>query len=301
MESNAFLRRIKGLFPIAGLALVALVAVTIAMTTLGDTTADATTAPSESPAATPTIAPVAPSALASPTQTASPVMTVPLPSTMPVILTIYTGAHDPDRLWFVVWRYPQFRTGSTPLASVMNQDILDEVSTQIATFEDGPAAVEQLPGKTNNLTGSFTVDMLSPDLASLTLKWVDDTSPGHPSTTIETLNYALNSGQRLDFDQIFLDTQAAVAIISQQSKAQLRRSLGKGYNATVVDAGAAAVPDNFDNWALTPAGLKVTFAEFQVGTYAAGMPSVLIPWASLKSVMQPDGPAARLAGYPRPT
>ena len=143
--------------------------------------------------------------------------------------------------------------------------------------------------------------MLSPDLASLTLKWVDDTSPAHPSTTIETLNYALNSGQRIDFDQIFLDTQAAVAIISQQSKAQLRKSLGKDYNPTVVDDGAAAVADNFDNWALTPAGLKVTFAEFQVGAYTDGMPSVLIPWSSLKSVMRPDGPAARLAGFPTPT
>jgi hypothetical protein len=299
MESNAFLRRIKVLFPVASLVLVALVAVTIAMTTLGDTQSDATNPPSASPAASPTIASLAPSALASPT--ASPVATVSLPPTMPVILTIYKGDRDPGRIWFVVWRYPQFRVGTTPLASVMNQDIVDEVTTRIEAFEDGPAAVRQLPGKTNNLTGTFTVNMLSPDLASLTLKWVDDTSPAHPSTTIETLNYALNSGQRIDFDQIFLDTQAAVAIISQQSKAQLLKSLGKDYDAGVVDDGAAAVADNFDNWALTPAGLKVTFAEFQVGTYADGMPSVLIPWSSLKGVMQPNGPAARLAGFPTPT
>ncbi len=301
MESNPLVRGIKALFPIAGLALVGLVGVTTAMTILANTTPDATPSPSASPTAVPTIAPEAPTALASPTETASPLMTVPIPTTTPVILTIYSGDHDPGRLWFVVWRYPQFQVGSTPLAGVMNEDIYDEVTTQIQTFEAGPAAVQQLPGKTNTLTGLFTVNMISPDLVSFTLKWVDDTTPGHPDTTIETLNYALDSGQRLGFDQIFVDTQAAAAIISEQSKAQLRKSLGKDYNATVVDAGAAAAADNFDNWALTPSGLKVTFAEFQVGTSAVGMPSVLIPWASLKSVMQPDGPAARLAGFPTQT
>jgi|GEM_PF-1296699 hypothetical protein len=300
MEPSHFLGRIKGLFPIAALALVALVAVTTAMTILGNTQAGATFEPPSLPVVKPTASTTAPSGPALATETDTPVPTVPLPSTPPVVLTIYKGDRDPHRIWFVVWRYPQLRTGSTPLAGVVNQDIVDEVTTRIATFEEGPAVQQQLPGKTNNLTGTFTVDMVSWDLVSFTLKWVDDTAPGHPSISIETVNYALDSGQRLDFGQIFLDTQAAVAIISQQSQEQLRKSLGKRYDATLVAAGAGAVADNFDDWALTPAGLKVVFAEFQVGTAAVGMPSVSIPWASLKGVMQPNGPAARLAGLPTP-
>jgi len=220
---------------------------------------------------------------------------------MPVILTIYKGERDPDGIWNVVWRYPQFRVGSTPLANAMNQDILGEIETRIEAFESGPAAVRQLPGKINNLTGSFTVDMVSLDLVSLTLKWIDDTSPAHPATNIETLNYALNSGQRLDLGDIFLDTQAALAILSEQSREQLRRSLGADYEAAVVTDGTTPVATNFVDWALTTAGLRVTFSEYQVGTYADGMPSVLIPWSSLKSVMLPNGPAARLAGFPTPT
>jgi hypothetical protein len=299
MESNFFLGRIKALFPIGALAIVAVVAVTTAMTILGDTQSEATVAPSASGPSPTAAFSDAPSA--SPTESPSPLLTVPLPSAAPVVLTIYKAEHDPSRIWYVVWRYPRFQPGSTPLAAAMNQDILDEVNTRIASFEGGPAAVQQAAGKVNTLTGSFTVDMVSWDLVSLTLKWVDDTAPGNLATNIETLNYALDSGERLDLGQLFVDTQAALSIVSAQSGQQLTRSLGAGFDPTVVAAGITAVATNFSNWALTPAGLKITFSEYQVGTLAVGMPSVLIPWASLKSVMQPDGPAARLAGFPAHT
>jgi hypothetical protein len=300
METNIVVRRLRGVFPIAALAIVALVAVTTAMTILGDTQSDPTVGPSSSitASASPT-AHRSPSA--SPTEAPSPVTTVPLPSGTPVILTVYKGERDPQRIWFVVWRYPQFRVGSTPLAALMNQDILDEIKVRITTFESGPAAVRQLPGKANTLTGTFTVDMLTSDLASLTLKWVDDTAPGHPATTIETLTYTLNSGQRVNFGDMFVDTQAAVAVIAQQSQAQLRKSLGADFDPVVVADGAAAVDSNFNNWSLTPAGLKITFDEYQVGSYADGLPSVVIPWSSLKSLMKADGPIARLAGFPTPS
>jgi len=209
--------------------------------------------------------------------------------------------HDPNRVWFVVWRYPQFRDGSTPLAGPMNQDILDEVNTRIAVFVSGPAAVQQAPGKTNNLTGSYSVDLVSWDLVSLTLKWVDDTVPGYTATNIETLNYELDTGERLDLSQLFTDGQAALAIMSQQSQTQLHRILGSKYDPVIVEGGTAPVAASFNNWALTSGGLKITFAESQVAPRTAGMPSVLIPWSSLTSVMQPNGPVARLAGIPAPS
>jgi Protein of unknown function (DUF3298). len=49
---------------------------------------------------------------------------------------------------------------------------------------------------------------------------------------------------------------------------------------------------NFEKaWAFTSAGLKVTFQELQVASAVSGTPSVVIPWASLKSVINPSGPA----------
>jgi hypothetical protein len=296
VESNFLVRRLKALVPVAALVVVALVAVTTAMTILGDSAPDPTfiiPTLSPSPSATPLPTPYDP-----PTDTPTPLKTVPVPAKPPVVLTIYHGEHDPNRVWFVVWRYPELRPGSTPMAAAVNADILDEVQTRIEAWENGPAAVQQVPGKTNNLTGSFSVNMNANDLFSVTLKWVDDTSAAHSATSVETLTYALNSGERLDFGQVFADEQAALTIISSQARTQLSKSLGADYDPAAVEQGTAAVGANFNNWALTPSGLRIIFAEYQVGTYAAGMPTVLIPWSSLVTVVAPNGPAARLAGLP---
>ena len=296
MKSNFVVGRIKGVVPIVALAVVAVVTVAGAMTLLGDTVADATPTPSESASASPIGTPGPPSA--TPSETASPVATVSLAPAMPSVIIVYHGEHDPHRIWYVVWRYPQFRSGSTPLADLMNADILDEVQTRITAFQVGPAAVRQAPGKTNTITGTFTTNMLSYDLASFTLRWVDDTLPAHPLTTIETLNYSLASGQRLGLGDLFIDYQAALAVISQSSRDQLRGMLGAGYDDNVLSTGTGPSSSNFDNWVFTPTGLRITFAAGQVGPTSAGMPTVAIPWSSLEPFIRPDGPAARLAGLP---
>jgi hypothetical protein len=295
MGSSFIVRRVRGILPFGALVVVALVAVATAMTILGDSRPNAS--PSPSPSDSPTPIPIAQlSPIDTPTEVPSPLQTVALPSTAPVVLTIYLGEHDPKRVWFVVWRYPQLRTGSTPMAAAVNRDIVDEVRTRIDAWENGPAAVAQKPGKTNNLTGTFSVDLVSYDLVSLTLRWVDDTSAVHPATNIETLTYALNSGERLNFGQVFSDEQAALTIIATQARAQLSKSLGADYDPTIVQGGTEPVGANYTNWALTRSGLRVTFAEYQVGNFGDGLPAVLIPWSSLRSALRTDGPASRLTG-----
>jgi len=300
MESNFVMRRLKALLPVAGIAVLAVVAVTIAMTVLGgDPTA---------PVVPPSVAATVPggSQSGAPSATASvaaysPGHTEPLPSTPPVVRTVRRQERDPDGVWYVDFLYPQFQPDSTPLGYVVNQDIASEIDTRIVAFESGPAAVRQAPGKRNQLTGSYDINMLSPDLASFTLRWVDDTAVDHPATTVETLTYALDTGQRLDFGDLFADQPGAFALLSDQSRIKLRQLLGNAYDPTVVEAGTSPIGDNFTNWALTEAGLKITFAEFQVGDSTVGTPFVVISWSDLKLVMRPDGPASRLAGFPAGT
>ena len=197
--------------------------------------------------------------------------------------------------------YPQLKVGSTPLAAVVNADALDEVLTRIDTFQNGPAAIRQLPGKLKTLTSAYRTDLLAPDLASFTDRWVDDTIPGSPDTYVSTFNYWLKTGQRVDIDSIFADLPGAMAILSAQSRVQLQRLLGTRYDPVADDAGTAPTAANFSSWALTEAGLKVTFADFQVGDASDGLPIVVIPWSVLAPVMQPVSPVARLAGFPVPT
>lgn len=299
MESNFLMRRLRTLPPVVGIAVVAVVAVTTAMTILGG---DAPETPVVPPSAASTVAGGSPSGAASASATAySPGYTEPLPSTPPALTTDRRRERDPNGVWYVDFLYPQFLPGTTPLGYVVNQDIASEIDTRIVAFESGPAAVRQLPGKRNQLTGSYGIDMLSPDLASFTLRWVDDTMVDHPATSVETLTYALDNGQRLDFGDIFADQPGAFAILSTQSRIELHQSLGNAYDPLVADEGTNPVGTNFTNWSLTETGLKITFPEFQVGDEVTGTPFVIVSWSDLMRVMRPDGPASRLAGFPAHT
>jgi hypothetical protein len=62
----------------------------------------------------------------------------------------------------------------------------------------------------------------------------------------------------------------------------------------VLRSGTAPKPQNFSAWALTPWGLEITFQDYQVGPYAAGNPSIYIPYSSLGPLLNPTGPASSI-------
>ena len=62
-----------------------------------------------------------------------------------------------------------------------------------------------------------------------------------------------------------------------------------------VSRGAAPKPENFQAWAITRHGLLIVFQEYQVGPYAAGAQTVLIPYASLAARLDPAGPLSAFA------
>ncbi len=229
--------------------------------------------------------------------TYTPAPTASLPSVRPTIVHSAVSEKDANGIWVVYLSYPAFVAGTTPWAEGMDAEILGDMQARAAQFEAGPASNRQASGKVNTLTNSFTTELLTPSLASFTLTFVDDTTPGHPSTTVQTLNYDLGTGQQIGFDDIFFDSQAALAVLSMQAEPLLQAELGAAYDQAVVTDGTAATMANYRNWALTPAGLKATFEQSQVAASDQGLPSVVVPWAAFKPVMVPTGPVAGLAGF----
>jgi hypothetical protein len=84
--------------------------------------------------------------------------------------------------------------------------------------------------------------------------------------------------------------------MSLQAPLLLESQLGAAYDDAIVSDGTAATLSNYRNWALTPAGLKATFAQAQVAAASEGLKSVVVPWEALKPVMVQTGPVAALAG-----
>ena len=319
MESSPLLARLRGVAPVAAVAVLALVAVFVAMTILGSVSPGPTPSPSGTAVAdasasqtltstpTPTLAPTASSTGTEATGSQTPLPTGPVPA----VTSASASAHDPTGIWTVSCHYPRLVAPANPMAATVNQDVADDVQARMQAFESGPAAIQQQPGKVNTLTGSYTVELVRSDLASFRLTWVDDTSGAHPATTIETLNYDLKTGVRIAFGDVFADATGALAILSQQSRDLLHPVLGSDYDPALVNDGTS--PDcpslsgptpsyplpagsNFGTWALTSNGLRVIFQEYQVAAYADGSPAVTIPWSALTGVLKSDGPAAALAG-----
>jgi hypothetical protein len=225
----------------------------------------------------------------------SPIVAASLPATTPVLFNKRLAEHDPAGVWDVSIEYPAFAGGSTPWASQLNDDVLALERMQADMFEQGPAAQRQQAGKANHLVGSYSSDLLTPELASFTLIWSDDTAPGNLTTTVGTLNVDLSTGQPIAFDDLFADPDAALQILSVQSADLLYYQLGAAWEPTTAQQGTTPTHDNFANWALTRNGLKVTFNQFQV-IHSEQIPAVTVPWSALAPVVVSSGPVAVLAG-----
>ncbi len=226
----------------------------------------------------------------------TPAPSASVPDSRPTIVNAAVSATDPNGVWKVYLGYPAFVPGTTPWADVINADIGGEAQTRAAQWQQGPAANPQVARKVNTLSGTFKTELLTPALASFTLTWVDDSSASQAATSVETINLDMSTGQRIAFDDLFADPDAALAVMSGAAQDQLVEELGLAYDRATVTDGTSPSRTNFINWALTAAGIKITFAQHQVATGFSGLPSVIVPWASLRSTMVQTGPVTKLAG-----
>ena len=285
--------------PVVGVLGLCVAGVFVAMNVLVSAAPIALNFNSPSPSDTP-----APSLLGSPTalpfatDTAipTPAPSASVPDSRPTIINSAISESDPNGVWTVYMGYPSFLAGTTPWADAIDADIGIEVQTRVTQWEQGPASNRQVSGKMNVLSGAFKTELLTPALASFTLTWEDDASASQPATGVETLNYDLSTGQRIAFDDLFSDADVALIAMSNAAQSQLIDQLGDNYDQAVVAEGISPSRTNFIHWAITTAGIKITFAEHQVAKGLSSLPAVVVPWASLRSAMVQTGPVAKLAG-----
>jgi hypothetical protein len=297
-EQKSLTARIRGTAPAFAVIGLGIVAVFVAMNVL------VTSAPiilSSTP--TPRVSttpefPVVPSFVpsASAAATDTPGTTASLPPFGPTIIHSQVSENDGHGIWSVYLSYPAFLEGTTPWAKEMNDEILIEVQTRADRWAQGPTSNPRSDGKLSTLDGSFTIDLLTPELASFTMTWTDDSFPLSKAYGVETLNYDLSTGMRIPMDQVFADSSTALVFMSVSVLPQLVDELGPDYEASVAVGGTSPSPDHYAYWALSPKGVKVTFSQNQVTLRAGPPPFVVVPWSAVISVMVQTGPIAQLAG-----
>ena len=113
----------------------------------------------------------------------------------------------------------------------------------------------------------------------------------HPYHYSQTLTFDLERGLQIQLFQLFQSDASYLQVIADYCKAELS-TRDIAFDAFIT--GADPTEENYRNWNLTADGLLITFDEYQVAAYAAGPQTVLIPYSQLSSILDPQGPAAKI-------
>jgi hypothetical protein len=202
-----------------------------------------------------------------------------------------TGSTDPN--------YEKFNRATRALITKKVSDFKQEMTPSAEDAESSePAtnpALEESMGSDINVR--YAVVLAKDDLVSIEFT-VSSYSAGaaHPNSYTEVVNFDLKNGKQLKLADLFAPGSKYLQAIATYCIQDLKKQT-KGADATLDDdwiqKGAAPELTNYDNWTVRKKGLGITFDPYQVGPYAAGPQNVVVPYASLKDIIRPDGPAAQ--------
>jgi hypothetical protein len=190
--------------------------------------------------------------------------------------------------WTVEFAKPV--VSGVPTADTMNAAITTKVAAFITDFKSQMAS----GGGAGpcSLKGGYQVGISSSALIGISFSEVVYLGGASTGTVAGSINFIVSSGATVALADLLTTPAAGAAALSTQSRALLPAALIGDVDATAINAGTMPVMANFEKaWAFTSAGLKLTFQELQVASAVSGTPSVVIPWASLKNVINPSGPA----------
>jgi hypothetical protein len=115
------------------------------------------------------------------------------------------------------------------------------------------------------------------------------TGGAHGIPLIYTLTFDTEAEKELTLDDVFVDVEEGLTAVVPFAKAQIKKVLGDFADEDWIADGTS--PDNELNymaWALSDEGILFYFGAYQVAPYAAGTQTVMIPYAGLSHVLEPE-------------
>ena len=212
---------------------------------------------------------------------------------------VYTTAavqeEDAKLGYSVAAGYPQF-DGPAAIVETANAAIKAMVTKEVGEFKKqardwmrdrrAERGADSDPTETSDLNIGY--EMLAADHGVISLRFAQDSYfPGtaHPSHDHTVFNYSFREGRTLTLADLFTTRSQYLKAIAAYCIEELGLDDDRRNGARPTSA-------NYSLWNLTPAGLLITFSEYQVGAYVDGMPAVTIPYSELAAFVRKDGPAA---------
>src|SRR5215510_2357751 len=206
-------------------------------------------------------------------------------------------------MYEIAAQYPQIGGGSNPNFEKFNQVARASVTKTVADFRKDmkPQEGEEEPrpegSMGSDLSVGYDVALAQDDLLSIEFN-VGSYYQGaaHPNSYSEVLNYDLKNGKQLKLSDLFKPGAKFLQPIATYCIADLKKQAqAKGLLEDQIESGAAAKSENYESWTITRRGLGINFDSYQVGPYAAGPQSVLVPYSAFKDLINPEGPIAQFA------
>lgn len=200
-------------------------------------------------------------------------------------------------------QYPQVTGGNNPNFEKFNQLVRAVATKKVAEFKKDMQPKEGDEPPPEGSMGSdigmgYDVALARDDLISIEFA-IGSYYQGaaHPNTYTETINYDLKNGKQLKLSDLFKPGSKYLQALAAYSIADLKKQSKAKDDALPDDEiqnGAGPTVQNYRSWKITKKGLGINFDPYQVGPYAAGPWSVVVPFANLKDVINPEGPIAQL-------
>jgi hypothetical protein len=206
-------------------------------------------------------------------------------------------------MYEIAAQYPQITGGSNPNFEKFNQAARASVTKTVADFrkEMAPQEGEDEPrpegSMGSDLNVSYNIALAQDDLISVDFE-IGSYYQGaaHPNSYSEVMNYDLKNGKQLKLSDLFKPGAKYLQAIAAYCIADLKKQgKDKGLLDEEIEKGAAASPKNYQSWTITKRGIGIDFNSYQVGPYAAGPQFVLVPYSTLKDLINPEGPIAQFA------
>jgi hypothetical protein len=206
-----------------------------------------------------------------------------------------------DMNYEIAANYPQLSGGNNPHFEKFNQAARALVSKKVAGFKkdlQNDEGLEPLPDSMgSDLSVGYTVVLAQDDLVSIKFE-VGSYYQGaaHPNSYSDVLNYDLKNGKQLKLADLFKPGAKFVEAIAIYSIGDLKKQAkDKSLLDDMIESGAAPVAKNYLSWNITKKGIGINFDPYQVGPYAAGPQYVIVPYTTLKDLINPESPIAQFA------
>jgi hypothetical protein len=188
-------------------------------------------------------------------------------------------------------RWPTLE-GDPAIAEIFNAEIDRRVNDAVSAFLSEipePNEASDIPPK-SFLALEYALTYNEHGLVSVYLMFNTYIAiSAHPFPSSQSLNFDLEQGRFLILADLFVpDVDPLAVILPVVEPDLLARDLG------FTPGLAEGVLEAREHWNLLPEGLRINFDVYEVGPYAAGHQTVLIPWDDLAPYISEGGPLSAL-------